>query len=154
MIEFWRTEGRQNGRFVQLGPYRRDMEMDFLLALVKALNDTGVIVTTGTDTAPWTEGSLPSHIHRELELLVEAGLSNFDALSAGTRNTGLIFDRMGADGSFGTVEVGQRADLILLTENPLENVSATRERVGVMVRGTWRTQEDLDAMVNEFVATY
>jgi imidazolonepropionase-like amidohydrolase len=61
---------------------------------------------------------------------------------------------MGADGSFGTVEVGQRADLILLTENPLENVSATRERVGVMVRGAWRRQEDLDAMVDEFVATY
>lgn len=154
MIEFWRTKGRQNGRFAQQGPYRRDMEMDFFLALVKALNDAGVTVTTGTDTAPWTEGSLPSHIHRELELLVEAGLSNFDALSAGTRNTGLIFDRMGADGSFGTVEVGQRTDLILLTADPLENVSATRERVGVMVRGIWRPQEELDAMVDEFVAAY
>jgi imidazolonepropionase-like amidohydrolase len=154
MIEFWRTEGRQNGRFAEQGLYRRDMEMDFFLALVKALNDAGVIVTTGTDTAPWTEGSLPSHIHRELELLVEAGLSNFDALSAGTRNTGLIFDRMGADGSFGTVEVGQRADLILLIADPLENVSATRERVGVMVRGIWRSQEELDAMVDEFVAAY
>jgi imidazolonepropionase-like amidohydrolase len=154
MIEFWRTEGRQNGRFAQQGTYRRDMEMDFFLALAKALNDAGVIVTTGTDTAPWTEGSLPSHIHRELELLVEAGLSNFDALSAGTRNSGLIFDRMGADGSFGTVEIGQRADLILLTANPLENVSATRERNGVMVRGDWYTQVELDALVAEFVATY
>lgn len=153
-IELWRTEGRQTGKFAEQGPYRRDMEMAFFFALVKALNDAGVIVTTGTDTANFTEGSLPSHIHRELELLVEAGLSNFDALSAGTRNVGLIFDRMGADGSFGTVEVGQRADLILLREDPLENVSATRNRVGVMVRGTWMTQEDLDAQVDAFVAEY
>lgn len=154
LIESWLKDGRQNGPFAKQGPYRRDMEMDFFYALVKALNDAGVIITIGTDTAPFTEGSLPSHIHRELELLVKAGLSNFDALSAGTRNVGLIFDRMNADGRFGTVEVGQRADLILLRENPLENVSATRDRLGVMVRGKWHTQEALNARVDAFVATY
>lgn len=154
LIEAWRTDGRQNGPFAKQGPYRRDMEMDFFYALVKALNDAGVIITTGSDTGNFTEGSLPSHIHRELEILVKAGLSNFDALSAGTRNAGLIFDRMGADGRFGTVEVGQRADLILLHENPLENVSATRDRIGVMVRGRWYTQEVLNEMVDAFVATY
>ena len=61
---------------------------------------------------------------------------------------------MGDDGGFGTIEVGRRADLILLEENPLDNVSATRQRLGVMARGKWMTQEELDAKVNGFVATY
>lgn len=154
LIDFWRQEGRQNGKFAEQGSYRRDMEIDFFFALAKALNEAGVIITTGTDTANFTEGSLPSHIHRELELLVDAGLSNFDALSAGTRNIGIIFDRMGTDGSFGTVEVGQRADLILLRGNPLEDVSSTRDRIGVMVRGRWMTQGELNAKVDAFVSTY
>jgi imidazolonepropionase-like amidohydrolase len=89
-----------------------------------------------------------------LEILVEAGLSNFDALSAGTKIAGLIANRMGDDGGFGTIEVGRRADLILLEENPLDNVSATRQRLGAMARGKWMTQEELDAKVNDFVATY
>ena len=61
---------------------------------------------------------------------------------------------MGDDGGFGTIEVGRRADLILLAENPLDSVSATRHRLGIMARGKWMTQEELDAKVNDFVATY
>ena len=57
---------------------------------------------------------------------------------------------MGHDGSFGTVEAGQIADLILLEENPLENVSNTRTRVGVMSRGEWFPQVELDRLVEEY----
>jgi hypothetical protein len=41
-----------------------------------------------------------------------------------------------------------------LKANPLEDVSHTRDRVGVMVRGQWFTQDELDGMLNDFVATY
>jgi imidazolonepropionase-like amidohydrolase len=61
---------------------------------------------------------------------------------------------MGFEGSFGTIEVGQRADLILLVRNPLETVSHTRDRIGVMARGQWFTQVELDALVDAYVATY
>jgi imidazolonepropionase-like amidohydrolase len=88
-----------------------------------------------------------------LELLVESGFSNYDALAAGTKNAGIIVERMGRDGNFGTIEVGQRADLILISDNPLENVSATRDRFGVMTNGRWYTQVDLDAMVEEYIAS-
>ena len=97
---------------------------------------------------------LPSHIHRELELLVEAGLTPFEALEAGTKNAGISADRMGRDGNSGTVEVGKRADLILLKQNPLDNVGHTRNRIGVMARGQWFTQPELVALVDEYVATY
>jgi hypothetical protein len=45
-------------------------------------------------------------------------------------------------------------DVILLSRNPLEDVTYTQERLGVMVRGQWFTQAELDGLVDEFVATY
>ena len=80
--------------------------------------------------------------------------SPFEALEAGTKNAAISVERMGGDGSFGTVGIGQRADLILIKENPLENVSHTRHRVGVMVRGQWFTQAELDGLVDDYVASF
>jgi imidazolonepropionase-like amidohydrolase len=154
MLENWRLHGRQTGPFAIQGDYRRDMEFDFFLVLIKALNDAGVNLTTGTDTSNFTEASVPSQIHREIELLVEAGLTNFQALSAATRNAGIILERMGAGSDFGTIELGNRADFILLRENPLDDVSATRERLGVMSHGVWYTQSQIDAQVDAFIASY
>jgi imidazolonepropionase-like amidohydrolase len=154
LTEQWLTTGRQLTNFANQGPDRKDVEFPFFKTLIKAIQDAGVIVTIGSDTGQLTEGSLPTHIHRELEILVEAGFSNYEALEAGTKNASYIVNQMGRDGSFGTVEVGQRADLLLLEQNPLENVSNTRNRVGVMARGQWFTQAKLDEMVDQFVATY
>ena len=109
-------------------------------------------ILIGTDTG--VEGGVPWHIHRDLELLVVAGLSPFEALTAGTTNARLSVKRMGVGDVFGEVVVGQRADLILLESNPLENVGATRTRRGVMSRGRWYTREELDELVAEVVATY
>jgi len=155
LVDAWSARGRHLTVFADAGERRRDVEMPFYMELTKALHDEGVLIILGTDSGGFQpEGSLPSQIHREVELLVEAGFSNYDALAAGTRNAGIVVERMGRDGNFGTVEVGQRADLILLTENPLDNVSATRDRMGVMTRGRWYSQADLDAMVDEHLATF
>ena len=126
--------------------------MPFFMTLTKALHDGGVPLLIGTDIA--VEGMVPAHLHRDLELLVEAGLTPYEALEAGTKNAGIAVTRMGRDGSFGTVEVGQRADLILVEGNPLESVSHTRNRIGVMVRGQWFTQAELNGLVDAYVATY
>jgi hypothetical protein len=154
LVESWKTSGRHLRQFANQGEYRRDVGQPFLMALMTAFYDADVLITLGTDSGYlMPEGSLPSHIHRELELLVEAGFSNYDALAAGTKNAGIIVERMGRDGNFGTVVAGQRADLILLADNPLENVSATRDRSGVMTNGRWYTQADLDKMMEEYLAT-
>ena len=153
VIDYWRTQGRPVTSFAGQGPYRKK-EMGFFKVLIKSLHEAGVTVTVGTDCGWTVEGTLPEHIHRELELLVEAGFSNYEALEAGTKNAGYIVTKMGRDGGFGAVTVGQRADLLLLEENPLEHVSHTRNRMGVMVRGNWYTQSELDALVEDFVASY
>ena len=151
VINTWLTEGRYvNWQGQQT--WRRDVQMPFLKTLTKALHDSDVPLLIGTDLT--VEGMVPAHIHRDLELLVEIGLTPYEALEAGTKNAGIAVTRMGRDGNFGTVAVGQRADLMLLEENPLENVSGTRNRLGVMARGQWVTQEKLNELVNVYVETY
>ncbi|MDJ0630177.1 MAG: amidohydrolase family protein [Rhodobacter sp.] len=153
-VQGWKVAGRHFGPFAGQGEYRRDEIQPFLSALVKALHDAGVPITTGTDAGGFTpEGSIPSDIHRELELLVEAGLSSFEALSAGTAIAGYIIGNMTGDNDQGTIDVGKQADLILLSSNPLEDVSATRRRMGVMANGHWYRQTDLDKMVDDYLAS-
>jgi imidazolonepropionase-like amidohydrolase len=154
LVETWQTRGRHKTVFANTGEHRRDVELPFFMTLLKALHDGDVIIILGSDAGGLIpEGSLPSHIHREVELLVESGFSNYDALAAGTKNAGIIVERMGRGGNFGTIEVGQRADFILLADNPLENVSATRDRLGVMANGRWYIQADLDRMLEEYMAS-
>jgi imidazolonepropionase-like amidohydrolase len=72
--------------------------------------------------------------HRELQLLVESGLSPMDAIVAATRNGGIALRK--AD-ELGTVETGRLADLILVTANPLEDVRNLRKIDRVMLNGEW-----------------
>jgi imidazolonepropionase-like amidohydrolase len=73
-----------------------------------------------------------SSLHRELEDLVEAGLSPYEALACATVNAAECLNRLA---EFGTVEEGKRADLLLLDANLLESVEAVGRQAGVMVRG-------------------
>jgi hypothetical protein len=148
VLQAWQSTGRLvNWRDQSV--WRRDTLQPFLLAMTKALSDAGVPLLVGTDMT--VEGMLPGHIHRDLELLVEAGLSPYEALQAGTQHAAISAKRMGRPGDFGTVAVGQRADLLLLEKNPLENVTHTRHRLGVMVRGRWFWQSELDMLVDKYL---
>src|SRR5262249_36185768 len=80
-------------------------------------------------------------LHDELELLVVAGLSPMEALQAATRNAGR-FLRVNA----GTIEAGQRADLILLDANPLDDIRNTRSIRAVVREGKLLERSRLDAL--------
>jgi imidazolonepropionase-like amidohydrolase len=54
---------------------------------------------------------------------------------------------LGRSGEFGTVTAGARADLLLLNANPLRDVANAAQRAGVMVRGRWLTENELQAML-------
>lgn len=89
--------------------------------------------------------------HDELRNLVEAGLTPYEALAAGTRNAA---ESLGALNTLGTVEVGKQADLILVERNPLEDVSNAARRSGVMLRGRWIPATEIDAMLERLAASY
>ena len=84
-------------------------------------------------------------MHRELEQLVKAGLTPFQALAAGTKNPAEFF---GASREWGTIETGKRADLVLIAANPLANISNTKRIEGVAIGGRWLEPTDLRAMID------
>jgi hypothetical protein len=149
-IAVWR-EGRVV-RWQGQQAYRRDTAQPLFAALVAGLHGAGVPMLVGTDVG--VEGMVPGHIHREIELLAEAGLSRYDALRAATANAGESLRRAGFDDPVGTVTPGARADLVLLRRDPLIWPGATRDRVGVMARGHWYSQAELDARTAELLASY
>ena len=100
--------------------------------MVRALHEAGAGILLGTDAAQAYH--LPGFsVHEELAMLVEAGLSPYEAIEAGTRNAA---EAMGKSDEFGTVEVGKRADLILLKDNPLTDVS-NLQKVDSCDRDLW-----------------
>ncbi len=91
--------------------------------------------------------------HRELQSFVEAGLTPYQAIEAATRNPAEYFaEFMKKPREFGTVEVGLRADLILLEANPLQSVANLSKRAGVMVRGRWLPESELRKMLETVAA--
>ncbi len=109
--------------------------------LVKALHEANVPLLAGSDAvAP--PGVLPGFsLHEELSLLVQAGLTPYEALRTATVNAASYLD---ADQEFGKVAAGFSADLVLLEGNPLEDISYTLTRVGVMKAGRWFSGDELD----------
>ncbi len=83
---------------------------------------------------------------RVLQLLVEAGPTLYEALSTGTRNAAAC---LGKSAEFGTVAIGQRADLLLVAGNPLEDVGNLRRISGIALRGRWLAEEDLQALLGK-----
>jgi imidazolonepropionase-like amidohydrolase len=134
---------------------RSSLSIPNLLKLVKALQDAGALILLGTD-----EGSLPgafpgTSVHQELALFVEAGLTPYQALQTATKNSGeFVNKRIDADDRFGTVTAGSRADLLLLQNNPLENVGHASTPLGVMVRGRWLSHSELRSMRDAAVKVF
>jgi len=93
-------------------------------------------------------------IHDDLRNMVQSGLTPYQALSAGTGVPGEFIKKLvpGAD-SFGTVQVGERADLLLLNHNPLDSVENVREPVGVMAAGRWMPASFLHRRLDTFART-
>jgi imidazolonepropionase-like amidohydrolase len=134
--------------------YARKIEMpgflDYVAAVEKmllALDESGARLLAGTD-APVPVMVPGFSLHDELETLADIGLSPYDVLRTSTTNPALYF---GEGDEAGTVEVGKRADLVLLDANPLEDITNTRRIAGTMVRGRWYDRADLDRML-ELVA--
>ncbi len=84
-----------------------------------------------------------SAVHEELALLVAAGLTPYQALAAATRAPA---ECLGGENEFGTLRPGLRADLLLLSGDPLLDVAQAQRPLGVMVRGRWLDAAALEAL--------
>lgn len=98
------------------------------LAIIRALHQAGVPIVAGTD-----EGVPGFSIYREIELYVKAGMTPMEALQAATSVSARA---MQLDGEVGTLEVGKRADLLVLDANPLKDIASIRRVRWVMKGGS------------------
>jgi imidazolonepropionase-like amidohydrolase len=120
------------------GSARRTMEVR--RKLIKALHPGRAGLLLGSD-APQVFNVPGFSIHRELQSLVAAGLTPYQALETGTRNVAAFFGTLPTSG---TIAVGKRADLVLLDANPLLDVRNTTRRAGVMLRGRWLPKAEIE----------
>jgi imidazolonepropionase-like amidohydrolase len=117
--------------------------------LVREFRDAGVRLLVGTDAM--NTGVIPGFsAHDEMADLVSAGLTPYQALRAATANAA---DFLAKDGDRGTVAAGQKADLVLLDANPLENIANTRRIAGVMARGRWLSSEAIAKILQELAVS-
>jgi formylglycine-generating enzyme required for sulfatase activity len=101
------------------------------LHIVKKYYDSGVLLTTGTDAGmPWITHGVS--LHRELELLVRAGIPETEVIKIATANGARALHILDVTG---TIEVGKQADLIVLSDNPIENIKNTRKIELVLQKG-------------------
>lgn len=101
--------------------------------LILACQQQGVGLLLGSD-APQVFNVPGFSTHQELEYLVAAGLTPFQALQTGTVN---VARYLGQAAPAGTVAAGAPADLVLVNGNPLQDIRRTRQISGVMLAGRW-----------------
>ena len=129
-------------------PEARRRFIDVRRATVKALHDAGAGLLLGSDAPQWW--NVPGFAAlRELEALVAAGLTPYQALETGTRNVAV---HLGTLDRAGTVELGKQADFLLLGANPLTDIRHVWQRSGVMIRGRWFPGDAIDATLRAFAA--
>lgn len=124
-------------------PARRAKYVAVRNQFVKALQDSGGKLIAGSDTPEWFH--LYGHgLHRELGALVHAGLTPYEALVAATRRPA---EYLGASSQWGTIQTGKRADFVLVSGNPLDDIANTARIRGVAVGGRWLDRATLDQMI-------
>jgi len=93
-----------------------------LLALIKKMHDRGVEMVVGTDTpTPWIVPG--ASVHDEMRLLTEAGIPPLTVLRMATSNAARA---LRAENEFGSIRPGLRADLVVLSKNPLDSITNSR----------------------------
>jgi cytosine/adenosine deaminase-related metal-dependent hydrolase len=112
--------------------------------LILALHRAGAPLLLGADAPQFF--NVPGFATlRELQYMVDAGLTPYEALVTGTRRPAEFF----GEDDWGTVAVGNIADLVLVDANPLADASHASRVHGVMVRGAWLDRATLDARLAE-----
>lgn len=143
IVDYWRgSVGRARDSVGEANWARVEQGRQNRLALVLAFQRAEVPLMVGSDTP--NAFVIPGwSVHQELANYVAAGITPAQALAAATREPARF---LGQDKSWGTLEQGKRANLLLLYANPFDDIGATRRIAGVVLRGNWLPEERLTQM--------
>ena len=137
---FWRSALEQMGM--------RPSAMDVVALrdrILQALHRAGAGLILGADS-PQVYSVPGFSLAHEMGAMVQAGVPIYAVLEAATKNPAAYF---GQEAEFGMVEVGKRADLILVEGNPLEDIRNVHRQAGVMVRGRWLSKDEIQRRLDE-----
>lgn len=132
-----------------LGPHAAVHEhfahnVELLSALLFEMHEAGVPLLSSTDSFG---AAVPGFsVHQELALLVEAGLTPYEALRTSTVNVAAY---LGEADVAGTIEAGRRADFVLLENNPLVDISNASSVKGVFTHGRWHSEAGVQSLLVE-----
>lgn len=116
--------------------------------LVTAMYRSGVQLLLGTD-APMPAVPPGISLHNEIDLMLSIGITPYETLKMGTYNPGIyVSTHIDKQAKFGQVKDGYRANLLLLSANPLDDMSILRTPEGVMHRGSWYDRIALKDMIS------
>jgi imidazolonepropionase-like amidohydrolase len=146
VIAMWREQNPTHRPDLARFSLRERAKYAFLKDFIPALQAGEVLLLLGTDSS--APGMFPGKSAQvELQELVSAGLTPYQAVATGTRNCGqFIKKHVRGTEPFGTLSIGQRADLLLLDANPLVDVGNISRIVGVTIGGRWLTKGNLEEM--------
>lgn len=152
MPAYWVNDWRARDYVKRTGSI--EPQNEFLKKLTLAFQRAGIPLITGTDS-PGIPGMVAgASIHEDLRLLVEAGLTPYEALTAATRTPGeFAVKHFHSPERFGIIAPGYRADFVLVGRNPLQDISALKQPLAVMVRGNWLGQSQLQELLKTWSAT-
>jgi imidazolonepropionase-like amidohydrolase len=123
----------------QANPVAAARVINTRMRLLKIMQEEGVGILFGTD-APQLFSVPGFSVHREVKRMVDAGLTPYEILVSATRNVGEYFAN---EDTFGIIAVGQRADMLVLEANPLEDMANLQRRTGVVLRGQWIPETEI-----------
>jgi imidazolonepropionase-like amidohydrolase len=119
-----------------------------------ALDRDGAPLLMGSDAPQMFNVPGFSIIH-EARTMAAAGLSPYRILESGTRNVArYVAADLRKPAAFGSIVAGNRADLILLTANPLDDIANLSRRAGVMVRGRWLPEAEIQRRLEAMAAAH
>jgi imidazolonepropionase-like amidohydrolase len=117
----------------------------FLRTQIPMIQQSGIRIIAGSDAAALNTYVYPAEsLLQELEIFQEAGLTPLQILQSATLNGAYYFN---VDRKTSSIDAGKTADLVLLDQNPLENVSALRKVNSVIKFGKYFSRTSLDAML-------
>ncbi len=114
-------------------------------SILAQMDKAGVTFLLGSD-APQVMNVPGFSLHHEMKDMADAGISNYKILESGTVNPAVFF---GAEGAYGTIEAGASADLILINQNPLDDIRHASRIEGVFIGGVYLSKKIIDQKLKE-----